>query len=271
MKPESFPPPDLELLEDVTFSSHGLRLDVLRPRAHPPGPVPAVLHLHGGGWTLFSKWPVANVFLARAGFVTLSADYRLAPGATFPAQLHDVKTAVRWIRAHAGELGVDPSRIGVWGVSAGGHLAGLLGTTPHLPEWEGLEGGWPEQSSEVQAVGNVCGVMDFLDPAMPFGPEPFALFGAPLAERPDLAVAASPTTYASAHLAPFFHLHGTRDVHVPISQAHRMHAALTERGGRSELVELDGDHFINETHVAGIEEGLLAFFQRELLRPHRHP
>lgn len=264
MPSDAFPPPDLELLEDVPFSSHGLKLDVLRPRVRSPQPVPAILHLHGGGWTMFSKWPVANVFLARAGFVTLSVDYRLAPGVTFPAQLHDAKTAVRWVRAHAGELGVDPARIGVWGISAGGHLAGLLGTTAHLPEWEGLDGGWPEQSSEVQAVGNVCGVMDFLDPAFPSDPGPFPLFGAPLAECRDLALAASPVTYASAHSAPFLHLHGRRDVHVPISQARRMHAALTDGGAQSELVELDGDHFINETHVAEVEARLLDFFRRTL-------
>lgn len=216
---------------------------------------------------MFSKWPVANVFLARAGFVTLSVDYRLAPEATFPAQLHDVKTAVRWLRAHAGELTVDAARVGVWGISAGAHLAGLLGTTARHPEGEGRDGGWPEESSEVQAVGNVCGVMDFLDPNMPFGPEPFALFGAPLAECPELTLEASPVTHGSERSAPFLHLHGIRDKHVPISQARRMHAALRSRGGRSELVELDGDHFINETHQAEVERQLLTFFQRELVGP----
>jgi len=218
---------------------------------------------------MFGKWPLANVFLARAGFVTVSVDYRLAPGALFPAQIHDAKTAVRWLRAHADAYGIDPERIGVWGISAGGNLAGLLGTTTHQPELEGADGGWGDESAEVQAVGNVCGVMDFLDPGMPFGPEPFPLFGEPLADRPDLAVLASPVTQASAHSAPFLHLHGRHDREVPVSQARRMHAALRAAGARSELVELDGDHFINETHPTEVERRLLAFFRQELVSPVR--
>lgn len=267
MDAETFPPSDLELLENLTFSAHGLRLDVLRPRRRTSEKVPAVVHIHGGAWVMFGKWPVANVFLARAGFVTVSVDYRLAPGATFPAQLHDVKTAVRWLRAHADPLGIDPARIGVWGISAGAHLAALLGTTAHQPEWEGFDGGWPDESSAVQAVGNVSGVMDFLDPQMPFGPEPFPLFGAPLAERPDLAELASPVTHASGRSAPFIHLHGRRDEHVPASQSRRMHAALRAVGVRSELVELNGDHFINETHRHEVERRLLVFFRHELAHP----
>ena len=104
MEPVAFPPPDLELTLDVPFSAHGLKLDILRPRVRSSRPVPAVLHLHGGAWVMYGKWPPANVFLARAGFVTVSAEYRLAPGAVFPAQLHDVRAAVRWLRAHAPEL-----------------------------------------------------------------------------------------------------------------------------------------------------------------------
>lgn len=142
MHPPNFPPPDLELLENIEFSTHGLCLDLLCLRHRPEGLAPAVIHLHGGAWMMYSKWPVANVFLARAGFVTMSVDYRLAPTSLFPAQVHDVKTAVRWVRAHAAEYGVDPTRIGVWGISAGGHLAGLLGTSAAEVAFEGGEGGW---------------------------------------------------------------------------------------------------------------------------------
>lgn len=263
----AFPPADLELTENLTFSAHGLRLDVLRPGVRSPGPVPAVLHLHGGAWIMYGKWPVANVFLARAGFVTVSADYRLAPEATFPAQVQDVKTAVRWLRAHAGALGIDPARIGAWGVSAGAHLAALLGTTAGRSELEGTDGGWGGFSSEVQAVGNVSGVMDFFDPAMPFGAGPLPLFGAKLAERPDLGVLASPISHVSETSAPFLHLHGRHDREVMVSQARRMHATLRASGTESELVELDGDHFINETHQAEVEHRLLAFFRRNLAWP----
>ena len=262
-----FPPPDLELLENIEFSSHGLCLDLLRLRSQPVGLVPAVIHLHGGAWMKFSKWPVANVFLARAGFVTVSVDYRLAPAFQFPAQIHDVKTAVRWVRAHADEYGIDPARIGVWGISAGAHLAGLLGTTASQTTFEGGDGGWGNVSSTVQAVGNVSGVQDLLDPEMPFGPEPFPLFGAPLTDRPELAALASPITYVSSNSAPFLHLHGCHDQEVPVTQARRMHAALRQVGAESELVELNGDHYINDTHQAEIEERLMAFFRHTLAHP----
>ena len=213
---------------------------------------------------MFGKWPPANVFLARAGFVTVSINYRLAPAAIFPAQLHDAKTAVRWLRAHAGELGIDPHRIGAWGISAGAHLAALLGTTGGDTESEGLDGGWTEFASPVQAVGNVSGPMDFFDPAMPFGPEPFELLGGPWAQRQELARQASPITHVSAASAPFLHLHGVHDDEVPVSQTRRMHAALLGAGARSERYELDGGHYINDTHRAEVEGRLLQFFQREL-------
>lgn len=271
MLPPNFPPADLELLPDLPFSVHGLRLDVLRPRERRAQPVPALLHFHGGAWIKYGKWPVANVFLARAGFVTVSADYRLAPccegpGEIFPAQLHDVKTAVRFLRAHAADLGLDPARIGAWGVSAGGHLAALLGTVGG-PEWEGVDGGWPGESSAVQAVASVSGPMDFFDPGMPFGPEPFELLGAPLHERTDLARAASPITHVSSDAPPFLFVHGTEDEEVPVSQSRRMHAALHRVGASSELAELAGDHYINDSRQAEVEGRLLAFFRRTLNFP----
>lgn len=257
---EAFPPPELELAQDVPFSAHGLKLDILRPRFRRPHPVPAILHLHGGAWVMYGKWPPANVFLARAGFVTVSADYRLAPGAVFPAQLQDARAAVRWLRAHAAELGVDPGRIGAWGVSAGAHLAGLLGTAAGAA----LEDADAEGSAHVQAVGNVSGVMDFLDPAFNFGPEPLPLFGAPLAECLELATLASPVAHVTADAPPFLHLHGVLDDEVSVSQARRMHAALQQAGASSELVELNDDHSINDTHRDEVEAQLLAFFCREL-------
>lgn len=264
MFPPGFPPADLELLPDLTFSRHGLKLDLLRSRRQAGTPRPAILHLHGGAWVKFSKWPVANVFLARAGFITVSADYRLAPGAIFPAQLHDVKTAVRWLRAHAEEFQIESTRIGVWGISAGAHLAGLLGTTADQPELEGED--WSEGfSSGVQAVGNVSGPMDFFDPGMPFSEEPFELLGGPWRERQALAAQASPIHHVSQHAAPFLHIHGVQDEEVPVSQARRMHEALLGAGARSELRELPGGHYINDTHQAQVEKLLLHFFQQELV------
>lgn len=259
-----FPPPDLELHADIPFSTHGLKLDLLRARVRPARPAPAVLHLHGGAWVMYGKWAPANVALARAGFVTVSSDYRLAPGAVFPAPLHDAKAAVRWLRAHAAEWHIDPARIGAWGVSAGAHLAALLGTTAGDAELEGAEGGWVDSPSHISAVGNVCGPTDFADPAWTWTDEPFPLIGAPVPERPDLAAWASPVTHVTPSAAPFLHLHGTHDQDVPVSQARRLHAALSRAGVPSTLTELDGDHFINDTHQAEVDARLIAFFRETL-------
>ncbi len=176
MFPADFPPDDLEFVPGLPFGRHGQSLDLLRLRARSARPAPAILHLHGGAWVRFGRWAPANVFLARAGFVTVSADYRLAPGSIFPAQLGDVGEAVTWLRANAGAWQLDPARLGAWGVSAGAHLAALLGT-----------GAGTRGEPAVQAVGNVSGPMDFFDPALSFGPEPFPLLGGPWAERQALA------------------------------------------------------------------------------------
>ncbi|HEX2863207.1 MAG TPA: alpha/beta hydrolase [Deinococcales bacterium] len=101
-EPPAFPPDDLECTRDVPVGTHGLRLDLLRPRDRTNEPVPAVLHFHGGGWVRFAKHAPANVFLALAGFVTLGVDHRLAPAATFPAQLEDAREAMAWLAARAG-------------------------------------------------------------------------------------------------------------------------------------------------------------------------
>lgn len=119
----------------------------------------------------------------------------------------------------------------------------------------------------MQAVGNVSGVQDFLDPELPFGPEPFPLFGAPLKDRLDLAALASPITHVSCSAPPFLHVHGRGDLDVPVSQARRMHAALQRVGAESELVELNGDHYINDTHQGEMEQYLLTFFRRTLTHP----
>ncbi|MFC3860158.1 alpha/beta hydrolase fold domain-containing protein [Deinococcus antarcticus] len=264
MYPADFPPDDLELTEGIEFSAHGLKLDLLRPRTTPEHPVPALVHLHGGAWMMYSRWAVDNIALARAGFVTVSVDYRLAPAATFPAQLHDAKTAVRWLRAHAADLDINPDRIGAWGISAGGHLASLLGTTAGLSELEGEEGGWSAFSSDVQAVANVCGPTNLLGPGFPDLDKPFLLLGGTLREKGALAQQASPVTHLTPDAPPFFLLHGKQDREVPIAQSREMLAALRDAGVPATLLELEGDHYINDTHRTQMNDALTDFFGRTL-------
>lgn len=216
---------------------------------------------------MFGKYAVDNQFLARQGYVTVSIDYRLAGEALFPAQIHDVKTAVRWLRAHATELMIDPSRIGVWGISAGGHLAGLLGTSAGIKELEGEDGGWADQDSSVQAVASVCGPMLFNEPSWKHAGGPFPLFGAPLEDVPETATLASPFTHVSPSTPSFAFIHGEQDAVVPVIQSRLMHERLLEAERPTELHIIEGGHEINMTHQVEMQHYLSAFFSRALNYP----
>jgi acetyl esterase/lipase len=121
-------------------------MDIVRPKE--PGTHPAILAIHGGGFRAGSRkgYHATCVMLAQHGYVCATADYRLAPAAPFPAAVYDVKAAVRYLRANASRLGIDPNKIGVMGGSAGGHLALFLGVTANVPEFEG-DGPNRDQSS----------------------------------------------------------------------------------------------------------------------------
>ena len=135
----------------------------------PTAPRPAVVWLHGGGW--FSGARTEGLvhwccpLLGAHGFVTVSIEYGLSYQAVFPAQIQDVKAAIRWLRANAAPCHIDPERIGIWGLSAGGHLAQLAGLTDDRPDLEGPCGS-AGFSSRVQAVAVGSAPSDFLQPAL---------------------------------------------------------------------------------------------------------
>lgn len=240
-----------------------LQLDLYLP-APSNAPVPAIVYFHGGGWSLgtrrrfgraFKSWqPSALERLAAAGFAVATVDYRLSGEAVFPAQLHDAKAAVRWVRANAELLNVDPTRIVAWGESAGGHIAALVGLTGDRPDLEGAVG-------DLRFSSSVCGVVEHYTPtellagAEQRHPDSDAdpnsadsaesrMIGAALTERPDLARAASPVTYAHAGAPPFHIHHGTDDRMVPFGQATSLVAALQAVDVPVELVAVEGaDHF----------------------------
>lgn len=155
-KPSAIPPEVLATLTehtDIPFASYGerkLQLDVYRPK-QDERPLPAVICIHGGGWYKGDRSSMRNLAqgLAARGFVGVTISYRLSGEAKFPAQIHDCKASVRFLRANAKRFGIDPNAIGVTGLSAGGHLAALLTTSGGVPELEG-NGGHSEQSSTVQ-------------------------------------------------------------------------------------------------------------------------
>lgn len=154
--------------EDIVYTRNAageFALDIYRPAASAPRP--AVLIVHGGGWLTGDRRmerPFAKQLAAR-GYVTVPVSYRLGREGRFPAPLHDLKAAVRWLRAHATDHGIDPARIALIGGSSGASLATFVGATNGLVEFEGT-GGFPAESSTVQAVVNIDGSVSFADNAL---------------------------------------------------------------------------------------------------------
>lgn len=257
---------DLVTLIDVPYAHTAARtlyLDAVYPRQPTNAPMPAVIFLHGGSWQSGDKLPFYNEFLARAGFFTICPQYRFSREATFPAQIHDAKAAVRWLRANAAQYNIDTERIGIWGHSAGGHTASFVGTSAGLPDYAGDQNAGFDDS--VAAVVNVSGVI-YLDDGKPRPADSATgrLLGAAPADVPELARAFSPITHIRPDVAlpPFLILHGTDDLVVRMSHAEKLYAALRSAGAEATLVPiLDGDHSL--TANWGIVQQLtLGFFER---------
>lgn len=269
-------PRDVDVLTDVVYGTGGgrpLKLDIIRPKNLPSAPMPVLVWIHGGAWMAGNKRSGVGLLapFAKRGYFCAAIEYRFSQEALFPAQIEDCKCAIRYLRAHAEEYRIDPNRIGVWGASAGGHLAALLGASGDAKELEG-NGGWPEQSSRVQAVCDWFGPTDFLnlveDPVsrgLPEGPSPEdRLVGGPIAEQKEKAIQASPITYVTADDPPFLIMHGNEDRLVPVNQSERFHEALKKAGVDATLhiVEGAGHGFRGKDILAMVER----FFDTHLLQ-----
>ena len=272
------PPPGVEVIRDVEFGTGGgrpLHLHIARPETPPAKPMPVVVYIHGGGWRNGNHRGPQNLPFAARGYFTVNVEYRLSGEAIFPAQIEDCKAAIRWVRANAEAYNVNPDRIGVWGHSAGGHLAALLGTSAGVEELEG-EGGSPDQTSAVQAVVDCFGPTDFLrmndfpgrlDHDSPASPESMVI-GGPIQENPEQVAVADPITYVDADDPPFLILHGENDELVPISQSEILHEALTAAGVESTSVRVKnaGHGFSGnpDPDRREIQEMIREFFDRHL-------
>ncbi|MGE3804302.1 MAG: alpha/beta fold hydrolase, partial [Gemmataceae bacterium] len=232
--------------KDIVYGMGGdvdLQLDMARPK-EGKGPFPCIVCIHGGGWRYGHRrdLTMAITRLAENGFVAVTVSYRLVPKATFPGQIEDCKAAVRWLRAHAKEYQIDPDHIGAVGLSAGGHLACLLGATDKNDGLEG-KGGNPEQSSRVQAVVSFFGPTDLAARTWAENIEKPLIepwLGGPFTDKADVYKKASPINYVTKDDPPFLFFHGDKDRIVDVSQSKLMDEKLKATGCDSRVVILEG-------------------------------
>jgi acetyl esterase/lipase len=255
---------------DVVFKrigEHSLKLDIYLPEQGATLS-PLIVWIHGGGWRAGNKEGVPILPFVASGFAVASVEYRLSGQAPFPAQIEDVKAAIRWLRAQAHEYRLDAGQIGVIGHSAGGHLASLAGTTGKDSPFD--VGDNLEVSSAVQAVCVMSGPSDFV--TMFDGADEHrrsalvGLLGGSLAEKRKLAEAASPLHYVRPGLPPFLFVHGADDRVVPVQQAKTMILKLEEFGATPKtliLPQTGHDVFVRQQQYV---EDVRAFFTTHLAK-----
>jgi acetyl esterase/lipase len=213
--------------EGVVFGTGGgrdLKLDIYTPPGNPKD-APGVLLVHGGGWSSGDRSQLRGygILLGRLGYVCVACEYRLSGEAVWPAQIHDVKAGLRWMKANAARLGVDPNRIAVSGNSAGGHLALMVGGTANLPEFEGA-GGNAGVDTSVEAVISFYGPSDFGPGTTPLAGAIGQLMGK--GATPAAVRGASPVTYTKAGYPPTLLIHGNGDELVSPEASFAVYRAL---------------------------------------------
>ncbi|TWT80758.1 Carboxylesterase NlhH [Planctomycetes bacterium CA13] len=272
-------PDGVSIHRDIPYTNSGHErhtLDLYLPAGDEnAGSRPLVVWIHGGGWWKGSKDSIVKQsFVLREGFALASINYRLSSDAIFPAQIHDCKAAIRFLRKNAEQYNIDSNRIGVWGSSAGGHLVALLGTSGDVAELEG-DLGETGVSSRVQAVCDWFGPTDFLkrnnrsnNPTLKnrdISKHPLPmLLGGLIQDRQDEARAASPVSYISADDPPFLIMHGDSDLLVKLEQSTRFHHRLRDTGIPSTLIIYPGHghSFFKEPEQ---HQQVIDFFSKHLL------
>lgn len=233
---------NFQIIHDIPYAgtmNPRQMLDLWLPKK-ATGRLPLIVYIHGGGWQQGDKsrgFLVAAPLLQSGRYIGASINYRLTDEATWPAQLHDCKAAIRWLRAHASTYGIDPDRIAVYGGSAGGHLAAMCGLTAGRPEMDGVLGQHTNVSTAVRCVVDYCGPTDlpgllaytntFTHLGAAHSPET-KLLGGRVADRLEAARAASPVTYITSQAPPFLIAQGTKDRIVPYNQSERLNQALLD-------------------------------------------
>jgi acetyl esterase/lipase len=262
-------------------------LDLYLPDSPPPvGGYPLVVFVHGGAWKMCDKRDVqmnGPLQILPHGYALASINYRLSGEARFPAQIHDVKAALRWLRANSKAYGLNAERVAIWGDSAGAHLASLAGTSHDIAELEDLSQGCPEQSSAVRAVVSWFGPTQFAWMDVYFGqtgagvadhsdadsPES-QLLGAGVRDVPDAVRRANPETWLRPQCPPFLLQHGLQDAIVPFQHsvvfAHRIDEVAGPGRARLDILPTAG-HGGPEFETAENLQRVMAFLAQHLGEP----
>jgi acetyl esterase/lipase len=250
-----------EQVSTLGYENVAMKMDVLKPQKD--GSMPGIVFITGGGFIHANKdnYIQQRMALAEAGYVVASIDYRVAPTATFPQPLEDVKAAIRYLKTHANQFNINPNKIGVFGGSAGGYLSAMAGTTSGIKQFD--KGENLDQNSNVQAVVDIYGLSDLANVGADYSKEvqdihksagaTEALWvnGSPVFGGKDGGIladaekvkAANPLTYISKQTPPFLLMHGDKDTLVSPSQTEILHQALVAHGIEStRYVVKDAQH-----------------------------
>lgn len=226
----------IENIEYAKINDLSLKLDLYKAQSRQTGPL--IVWIHGGAWRSGSKNEMPLLKCLDEGCTVASVDYRLSTVAKFPAQIHDIKAAIRFLRARAGDFHLDASRIVIAGASAGGHLAALVGVSNGNSELEGRIGNHLNENSSVQGIVSYFGASDLttiLDQSTPHGlnvrvPALDLFLGGQPKDLPGIAKLASPVFHVDSKDPPLLLFHGDRDPQMPINQAHELAGAYKKAG-----------------------------------------
>ena len=259
-----------KILRDIEYASvegTDLLLDLYIP-AKAEG-APLLVWVHGGAWRRGSRSRVPVQKMVEDGWAIASVDYRLTPVARFPAQVHDIKAAIRFLRAKAGNYGYNANKLVISGASAGAHLANLVGVTNKHKSLEGSVGAHLGESSDVQAIVSFYGagnLTSILTQSTPHGlgvriPALQLLFGGQPEDKPEIARLASPVFHVDRSDPPLLLLHGDQDPQMPISQSHELQGRYQELGLQSKFDVVYGSAhggaaFYDEAHMSVVREFL---------------
>jgi acetyl esterase/lipase len=259
----------------ATVADRQLKLDLYQRARASEKPVPTIVWVHGGAWRAGSKDQVPVLHWLQCGYAIASVEYRLSPEARFPAQVHDIKAAIRFLRAHADRYQLDRQRFVIAGASAGGHLAALVGVTSGVDALEGSVGGHLDQSSSVQATVSFYGasnLQSILSQSTPHGlsvrvPALQLLLGGQPNEQPALARLASPVAHVDAQDPPLWLIHGNADPQMPFEQSEELEKAYRDQSLKVFLdVVQGGKHggaeFFEADRLDGLAEQIKAHFSQ---------